>query len=159
MNRLEKQIGFIVEVDRLKTILRQSSITDGSRRENDAEHSWHLAVMAVLLREYAEESRLDLLKVIKMLLVHDLVEIDAGDTFAYDEEGHKDKAEREEAAAERLFSLLPEDQRDEIYELWREFEDRRTPEAKFAAALGPAAAAFAELSFPGSGLAETRHQA
>lgn len=133
--RLVRQLDFLREIDRLKTVLRQTVLTDKSRRENSAEHSWHLAVMAGLLQEHANEPGLDVGRVIRMVLIHDIVEIDAGDTFAYDTAGHADKAEREERAAERLFGLLPDDQRAEMMDLWREFEDRTTPEAKFAAAL------------------------
>lgn len=133
--RLDKQIKFILEVDKLKQIFRQTLLIDRSRKENDAEHSWHLAVMALLLSEYANEESLDTFRVIKMLLIHDLVEIDAGDTFAYDEQAQKDKAERERLAAERLFNMLPQDQSAELLGLWREFEDMQTPEAQFAAAL------------------------
>ncbi|WP_329610144.1 HD domain-containing protein [Pseudalkalibacillus berkeleyi] len=135
IQRLQQQMGFLLEIDQLKNILRQTHVTDSSRRENDAEHSWHLAVMAIVLEEYANEKNINILHVVKMLLIHDLVEIDAGDTFAYDEKGYEDKEEREEEAAERIFSILPEDQADMIYALWREFEDRETAEARFAAAL------------------------
>ncbi|WP_260412562.1 HD domain-containing protein [Alkalihalobacillus sp. TS-13] len=135
INRLQHQMGFLIEIDRLKNVLRQTHITGEVRQENDAEHSWHLAVMALILDEYANEKGIDTLHVIKMLLIHDLVEIDAGDTFAYDEKGYEDKDEREEQAAERIFSILPDDQGDMIYTLWREFEDRETSEARFAAAL------------------------
>lgn len=134
-DRLRRQIEFIVEIDKMKSIYRQSYIADRSRNENDAEHSWHIATMALLLCEHANDSGIDMLRVVKMLLVHDLVEIDAGDTFAYDEQGHETKAQREEAAARRLFGLLPDEQRDEFYRLWREFEERTTPEAKFAVAM------------------------
>jgi len=134
MDRLKKQISFIVEIDKLKSIYRQNYLADGSRKENDAEHSWHMAVMAFLLAEYADE-QVDLLKVIKMLLVHDLVEIDAGETYCYDEKAGLDKREREEKCAERIFKMLPEDQCREMYELWEEFEQMETPEAKYAAAL------------------------
>ena len=133
-DRLARQVAFILEIDKAKSVIRRSRILDGSRRENDAEHSWHLAVMALVLSEYANEP-VDLGKVIKMLLVHDIVEIDAGDTFAYDGAGYDDKNEREQRAADRIFGLLPEDQRDEFRALWEEFEARKTPEAKFAAAL------------------------
>ena len=133
-NRLAAQIAFIVEIDRLKQVLRQSHLTDGSRVENDAEHSWHLAVMAILLAEHAAEP-VDVSRVIKMVLVHDLVEIDAGDTFAYDVEGHADKSDREQAAADRIFALLPADQAAEFRALWDEFESRQTPDSRFAAAL------------------------
>lgn len=134
-DRLERQIRFVLEVDRLKRVLRRTVLTDGSRRENSAEHSWHIALMAVLLSEYSMEDGIDLLRVVKMLLVHDIVEIDAGDTFVYDEDGLEDKEERERAAAERLFGLLPADQREHLHRLWEEFEARETPEARFAAAI------------------------
>ncbi len=133
--RLNQQINFILEIDKLKKIYRQSLITDGSREENDAEHSWHLAVMAIILCEYANEPRLDILRVIKMVLIHDIVEIDAGDTFIYDIEGNRSKEEREKEAASRIFGLLPDDQQQEMIQLWKEFEARETPEAKFAAVL------------------------
>ena len=134
-SRLAKQVEFIVEIDKLKQVYRRTWLTDKSRRENDAEHSWHLGVMAVLLLEHAQQPRLDLLRVLKMVLIHDLVEIDAGDTFAYDDAGALDKAEREGAAADRVFALLPADQAAELRTLWEEFEARQTPEAKYAAAL------------------------
>lgn len=133
--RLLKQIEFIVEIDKAKQIFRQNVVIGTERNENDAEHSWHLAVMAMLLSEYAEEKDMDILKVMKMALIHDLVEIDAGDTFAYDEKGYEDKDEREQAAAKRLFNILPKDQAEEFMNLWREFEDLKTPEARFAACL------------------------
>lgn len=132
--RLKQQIDFIVEVDKIKNIGRQTYISDGQRKENDAEHSWHLALMAVLLKEYAA-SEVDLLKVMTMVLVHDIVEIDAGDTYAYDVEGNKTKAQREKKAAERIFGLLPEEQGVYLKELWEEFEAYETPEAKFAHSL------------------------
>ena len=133
--RFEKQIQFIIEIDKLKQIYRRTFLMDGSRTENDAEHSWHLALMVMLLSEYAEEKSLDMLRMIKMVLIHDIVEIDAGDTYLYDEQAALDKAEREQKAAERLFGLLPDDQAREFQALWEEFEERTTPEAKFAAAL------------------------
>ncbi|WP_199909989.1 HD domain-containing protein [Paenibacillus sp. CAA11] len=133
--RLEQQLNFIREIDRLKGILRQTILMDKSRRENDAEHSWHIAMMAVLLNEYAEVRSLDLLKVLRMLLIHDIVEIDAGDTFAYDAAGHLDKFEREERAAKRIFGLLPKDQADELLSLWMEFEGGDTAEAGYARAM------------------------
>ncbi len=133
--RLYKQIQFITEVDKVKNIFRQSRIHDGSRRENDAEHSWHLALMAFLLEEYANDRDLDMMKVIKMCIIHDLVEIDAGDTFCYDTVAGLDKLEREQKAAERLFGLLPDDQGKELHALWEEFDAMVTPEAKYAAAL------------------------
>ena len=132
--RLRQQISFIVEIDKLKHVLRQALLIDKSRRENDAEHSWHLAIMAVILAEYAAPG-IDVLRVLKMLLIHDIVEIDAGDTFLYDTAGKIDQAERESRAAARLFGLLPEDQRMELRALWDEFEERRTSDAMFAAAL------------------------
>lgn len=133
--KLEQQLEFIVEVDKLKTIYRQTLLMDQSRYENDAEHSWHLALMALLLSEYASDKDLDLLKVVKMVLIHDIVEIDAGDTFCYDDQGYQDKSEREEKAADRIFGLLPNEQAEELKAVWREFEEMKTPEAKFAASL------------------------
>ena len=133
-NRLTQQIQFIIEIDKLKLILRQTLLTDGSRRENSAEHSWHLALMAIILAEYAP-SGVDQLRAIKMLLIHDLVEIDAGDTFCYDVQANQNKAANEAQAALRLFGLLPADQAEELRSLWEEFEARKTPTAKFAAAL------------------------
>lgn len=134
INRLTQQIQFIIEIDKLKLILRQTLLTDASRQENSAEHSWHLALMAIVLAEYAP-SGVDQLRALKMLLIHDLVEIDAGDTFCYDVQANENKAAKEELAALRLFGLLPADQADEMRELWQEFEARKTPTAKFAAAL------------------------
>ncbi|GAB5614936.1 HD domain-containing protein [Faecalimonas hominis] len=131
MTRLEKQIQFIVEVDKVKNIFRQTYLSDGERKENDAEHSWHLALSAILLKEYVSEE-VDLLKVITMVLIHDLVEIDAGDTYAYDSAGAKDKREREEKAADRIFSILPTEQGQYFRELWEEFEEYETEEAKYA---------------------------
>jgi len=133
-DRFQRQLAFIVEIDKLKTVLRRSMLTDLSRRENSAEHSWHLTLMAVLLHEHAEQP-VDLMRVMKMLLVHDIVEIDAGDTFAYDVAGRVDKEERERRAADRLFSLLPEDHAVELRACWDEFEENRSPEARFANAL------------------------
>lgn len=133
--RLKKQIEFIIEVDKLKQIYRQTLLMDGSRNENDAEHSWHLALMAMVLHEYSPKKDLDITRVLKMLLIHDLVEIYAGDTFCYDEEANLDKAERELKAAQRLFNILPPDQGQEFRALWDEFEERKTPEALFAASL------------------------
>ncbi len=133
--RLTRQLAFIIEVDKVKQIFRKTQLMDGSRHENDAEHAWHLAILAMVLREYANDPKPDLFKVIKMVIIHDLVEIDAGDTFIYDEKGNQSKATREEKAADRIFGLLPNDQRDEFRMLWDEFEQRQTPEARFAAAL------------------------
>jgi putative hydrolases of HD superfamily len=132
--RLHKQIAFLMEIDQLKQVFRQTYLLDESRKENDAEHSWHFAMYALLLVEYANE-KVDLLKVVKMALVHDLVEIDAGDTFLYDVAGNADKAEREEKAAKRIFGLLPPDVGQELHDLWIEFEAKETPEAKFAGSL------------------------
>jgi putative hydrolase of HD superfamily len=132
--RLAQQIQFILELDRLKQILRQTLLTDGSRRENSAEHSWHIAIMAWVLAEYAPAGT-DLLRAVKMLLIHDLVEIDAGDTFCYDVQGNLDKAEREQQSAQRIFGLLPADQAQELHQLWQEFEAQATVTAHFAAAL------------------------
>lgn len=133
-DRLAQQIEFILEIDRLKQILRQTLLTDGSRRENSAEHSWHIALMAVVLSEYAPVGT-DLFRAVKMLLIHDLVEIDAGDTFCFDVQGNQNKAEREEQAADRLFGLLPPEQGQELRQLWDEFEAQATVTAQFAAAL------------------------
>jgi putative hydrolase of HD superfamily len=134
-NRLQKQLQFILEIDKLKKIVRQSPLADQSRKENDAEHSWHLAVMAILLSEYAKDHQLDVFHVVKLALIHDLVEIDAGDTFCYDKIGNRQKLERETRAADRIFNILPQDQARQMRDLWDEFEARETPEACFAAAL------------------------
>ncbi|HHY65579.1 MAG TPA: HD domain-containing protein [Clostridiaceae bacterium] len=133
--RLKKQIRFILEIDKLKNIYRMTKIHDGTRRENDAEHSWHIALMAFLLSEYARDPGIDILKVMKMCIVHDLVEIDAGDTFCYDAQANLDKQEREQKAADRIFGMLPEDQGMELRALWEEFDAMETPEAKYAAAM------------------------
>ncbi len=132
--RLQQQIAFLVEIDRLKGILRRTRLMDGSRYENSAEHSWYFAVAALVLSEYAREP-VDLLRVVKMALVHDIVEIDAGDTFVFDEDARQTQHEREARAAERIFGLLPPEQAQEFRALWQEFIERRTPEAQFAAAL------------------------
>ncbi len=133
--RLHRQLEFIVEIDKLKRILRQTNVIQDRTNENDAEHSWHLAVMVFLLDEYSNTKNLDIAKVMKMVLIHDLVEIDAGDTYCYDYEAAKDKKERELKAANRIFALLPEDQANELRGIWDEFEEQRQPEAKFAAAM------------------------
>lgn len=132
--RLAQQLQFILEIDRLKQVLRQTLLIDGSRRENSAEHSWHLAMMAILMAEYAPQP-VNLLRVLKMVLIHDIIEIDAGDTFCYDTVGLQDKAEREAQAAKRLFGLLPADQAEELRSLWAEFETQASPDAQFATAL------------------------
>ena len=130
-SRLEKQIAFLTEVDKEKNIFRQTYLADGKRKENDAEHSWHLALAAVLLKEHMKEDA-DLGRVMTMVLIHDLVEIDAGDTYAYDIEGAATKREREVKAADRIFGILPEDQGTYLRELWDEFEAYETVEAKYA---------------------------
>ena len=132
--RLSRQLAFLVEVDRLKSVLRMTALGGGARRENSAEHSWHMAVMAPLLAEHAAEA-VDLLRVMKMVVIHDVVEIDAGDAFAFDPAANHGKEERERAAADRIFGLLPEDQATELRALWDEFEAHRSPEARFANAL------------------------
>ncbi len=129
--RLEKQLAFSLEIDKEKNIFRQTHLSGHGRNENDAEHAWHMAVMAYLLREYANEE-VDITKVMLMCLIHDIVEIDAGDTYAYDTEGLKTQKAREDAAKERIFSLLPEDQKAELTALFDEFEAYDTPESRFA---------------------------
>ena len=126
-----QQFAFFKEIDKEKEIFRQTYLADASRKENDAEHAWHMAIMTVLLSEYANEE-IDVLKTVTMLLIHDIVEIDAGDTYAYDPEGKKTQEERERKAADRIFHLLPDDQADKMYALWEEFEAQQTPEAIFA---------------------------
>lgn len=132
--RLNSQLKFIIELDRMKTIERQSPIYAGGRRENDAEHSWHISLMALILREYAAEP-VDMGRVLEMLTVHDLIEIYAGDTFAYDVVGNEGKAARESAAADRLYAILPEDQGRYYRSLWEEFDAMETPDSRFAASL------------------------
>ena len=132
--RFKKQMDFILEVDKLKSIIRQNFIADGSRKESDTDHSWHLAMMCFLLEEYANED-IDVLKTMKMVLIHDIIEIDAGDTYAYDAEANKEKKQKELLAAERIFNILPEDQASKMRVLWDEFEEGKTAEAKFANAL------------------------
>jgi putative hydrolase of HD superfamily len=134
MTRLEKQMNFILEVDKLKSIVRQNYLMNGSHKENDAEHSWHLALMCAILSEHANE-KVDIRKTMTMVLIHDIVEIDAGDTYAYDATANTTKRERELAAADRIFQLLPQDQAEEMRLLWDEFEEGNTPEAKFAVTL------------------------
>lgn len=133
--RLMQQLNFLHEIDKLKTVFRRTTlISDTTRFENSAEHSWHLAFYAIILQEYANEE-INLLRVIKMALLHDLVEIDAGDTFCYDVAAHKDKEENELKAAKRLFGMLPEEQQEELMALWLEFEEGKTVDAKFAISL------------------------
>ncbi|BBF45307.1 hypothetical protein lbkm_4069 [Lachnospiraceae bacterium KM106-2] len=134
MERLEKQIQFILELDKIKKIRRQTYLTDGIEKEDDAQHSWHLAVMCIILQEYANES-IDVLKTMSMVLIHDVIEIDAGDTYAYDEAGNQTKQERELKAAERIFNILPQDQAEYMRSLWDEFEEMQTAESKFANAM------------------------
>jgi len=134
VDRLRRQIDFIVEVDRAKQILRRSRITGGSRYENDGEHMWHVALAAMVLSEHADTS-LDVGRAVRMLLVHDLVEIDAGDAFLYDKDARAAKDQAERAAADRIFAILPDDQRDDFRALWEEFESKETPEALFATAV------------------------
>lgn len=132
--RFTQQIAFLLELDKLKNIYRQTLVLHEDRAENDAEHSFHLAMMACILAEHANTA-VDVLHTMKMVLVHDVVEIDAGDTYCYDAKGNEGKRERELKAADRLFALLPEDQAAEFRALWEEFEEKETPEAKFANAL------------------------
>lgn len=155
VERLKQQMEFIVEVDKVKNIFRQTYLADGNRKENDAEHSWHLALMAVLLKEYSREE-VDLAKVIPMVLIHDLVEIDAGDTYAYDYAGASTKREREEKAADRIFGLLPDDQGKNFRELWEEFEAYETADAKFAHLLDNFQPLL--LNDASNGLSWTEHQ-
>jgi putative hydrolase of HD superfamily len=133
-SRLEQQLAFLVEADKLKNVLRRTLLTDGSRQENTAEHSWHLVLAAMVLEEYAAEP-VDLAKVLRMLIVHDLVEIDAGDTFAFDAVGNTTKVEREKSGADRLFGLLPTELGSELRVLWEQFEEQETPEARYANAV------------------------
>jgi putative hydrolase of HD superfamily len=132
--KLEKQITFLLEIDKMKSILRRTYHIDGARHENDAEHSWHLALYAMTLAEYADEE-IDISKVIKLVLVHDLVEVYAGDTYIYDEEGKKTQEKREKEAGEKLFALLPSEQAEQFHTLIEEFNSKKTPEARFAGAL------------------------
>ena len=132
--RLQRQLAFILEIDKEKNIFRQTSLSGHGRKENDAEHAWHMAIMAFLLREYANEP-VNIAKVMLMCLLHDIVEIDAGDTYAYDEERKKTQKAREDAAKERIYSILPEDQKEELTALFDEFEAYETPESRFAHAM------------------------
>ena len=134
-SRFKKQIEFILEVDKLKHVLRQTILMDRSRRENSAEHSWHIALLVPVLAEYSKDTDIDLFHVMKMLVIHDLVEIDAGDTYCYDDKGREGQYQREETAADRIFGLLPADQAAEFRALWDEFEKRETAESRFANAM------------------------
>lgn len=133
-SRLLKQVEFIVEVDKAKEIMRRTYLTKSQRFENDAEHSWHLALMAPLLKEYIKED-VNIERVMNMVIIHDLVEIDAGDTFCYDREANQSKEHREHEAANRIFNILPEDQAQFIFDLWQEFEDMKTIESRYASCL------------------------
>ena len=132
--RLRQQMEFALEIDKEKNVFRQTHLSGKGRNENDAEHAWHMAIMAYLLREYSNED-IDISRVMIMCLIHDIVEIDAGDTYAYDSEGLSTQKDREDAAKERIFSLLPEDQKEDFVALFDEFEENNTPEAKFAHAM------------------------
>lgn len=154
--RLAEQLRFLQEVDQLKHVMRQTVLADQSRKENTAEHSWHIALAAITLAEYADEP-VDVLRVVKMLLVHDIVEIDAGDTFAFDEAGHDDKYDRENQAAERIFGLLPDDQRDTFKALWDEFEAKQTADARFANAIDRLLPFLHNIWIEGQGSWEEHH--
>ena len=136
-SRFEKQLEFLIEADKMKNIFRQNNIYDNTRAENDAEHSWHIALFAIVLHEHADtkSSPVDLSRVVKMCVIHDLVEVYAGDTYAYDEKGNESKLERERSAADKLFGMLPTEQNEEMRQLWEEFDAMETPDAQFASAL------------------------
>ncbi len=155
IDRLKKQMAFSLEMDKEKGIGRQTYILDALRKENDAEHGWHLALMAMVLSEYANEP-IDVMRTMSMVVIHDTVEIDAGDTYAYDEKGYETKADREQAAADRIFNILPEDQAEYFMNLWREFEEAKTPEAKFANTLDSVQPLM--LNDASNGLAWREHQ-
>lgn len=133
--KLRQQMSFLKEIDDLKQVLRQTVLIKDKRQENDAEHSWHLAMLVLILAEYSDDSSIDVLRTLKMVLIHDIVEIDAGDTFCYDTHDREMKTEREREAAHRIFSILPEEQAREFIDLWEMFEAMKTPEAKFAASV------------------------
>lgn len=133
--RFKKQLDFIIEVDKIKSILRNTILMDSSRKENDADHSWHMAISALVLKEYSRDIDIDICKVLKMALIHDIVEIDAGDVFAYGNVDWEEKVLKEKRAAERIFGLLPEEQKAEFLSIWNEYEEAKTSEAKFAQAL------------------------
>ncbi|HXY41170.1 MAG TPA: HD domain-containing protein [Vicinamibacteria bacterium] len=154
MDRLRRQMEFLLEADKLKTIVRRNHLSDGSRRENDAEHSWYFALAALVLAEHAREP-VDLARVLRIALIHDLVEIDAGDAFIYDAAATAAQAEREERAAARLYGLLPEDQAAELLALWREFERAETKEARYAKAIDRLAAVI--LNHASQGLTWRQH--
>ena len=150
---LEAQIAFLVEVDKLKSVLRRNYVIHGDRRENSAEHSWHVALFAMVLAEHSNES-VDINRVVKMLVIHDIVEVDAGDTFIYDDAGKETQVAREKRAADRLFGLLPQKQGELFRHLWEEFEAAATPEAKFAKAIDRFAAALHNYKTHGRGWSE-----
>lgn len=157
-DRLQKQLDFIKEIDKEKEIERRTLLSDGSRFENDAEHAWHMAVMAILLSEYANEE-IDILKTVSMILIHDIVEIDSGDTYCYDEDGKKTQEEREKKAANRLFNLLPEDQAQKFYALWREFEEKKNTRGKICKDYGLRSAHNAQCCLRRSYVEEKRYKA
>lgn len=134
-DKIRRKIEFLLETDRLKSVMRRAFILGGERFENDAEHSWHVSLMAVLFAEEAASRNIDFLRVLKMLLIHDIVEIDAGDTYAFDVPGHLDKVDREQKAADRIFAILPENEARELRSLWEEFDTGLTPDAAFALSL------------------------
>ena len=152
---LDKLFDFFREIDKEKQIYRQTMLADGSRQENDAEHAWHMAIMTILLSQYANED-IDVLNTVTMLLIHDIVEIDAGDTYAYDSEGQKTQRAREEKAAQRIFGLLPEEQGKYMRDLWEEFEAYETAEAKFAHTMDNIQPAM--LNDAADGISWTKHQ-
>jgi putative hydrolases of HD superfamily len=153
MERLLQQMEFLIEADRLKTIIRRNYIADGSKRENDAEHSWYFSLAVLILAEHSN-NKIDICKVIKMAIIHDLVEIYAGDTFIYDEQGKETQKERERIASEKIFGLLPEDQKMQYIELWNEFEDNRTDESKFARSIDRIVPVLLNLKSGGMGWKE-----
>jgi putative hydrolases of HD superfamily len=155
MDRLLKQLDFIIEADKLKNIIRRNYISDGSKRENDAEHSWYFALTAMILSEHAN-NEIDVQKVIKMAIIHDLVEIYAGDTFIYDEQGKETQKERERIASEKIFGLLPEDQKNQYIDLWNEFEDNRSNESKFARSIDRIVPVLLNLKSGGRGWMENK---
>lgn len=149
---IPQRLEFLDEIEKLKIVYRQNVAIDGSRQENSAEHSWHIALMAIVLADCSNFENLDILKVVKMLLIHDIVEIDTGDTFLYDVEANKSKERNEQATAKRVFGLLPEPLGTEFLELWREFEARNTPEAKFASSLDSLQPLMNHLASKGAGI-------
>jgi putative hydrolases of HD superfamily len=155
MRRLQRQLEFLLELDKLKSVFRRNHLADGSRLENDAEHSWYFAVAAMVLAEHAAEP-VDVARVVRMALVHDVVEIDAGDTFIYDESAKQGQAEREARAAARLFGMLPEDQAHELLALWQEFEEQATPESRYARSIDRIAAVV--LNYASGGKTWKQHR-